>query len=81
MIQPMNKYAFLVFHKDYEAFLEKLRTLGVLHVKEQKNAREVDALRAILSERAHCVLTPPRSVLPRPIFLKMKRQDVPSSQR
>ena len=53
MIQPMNKYAFLVFHKDYEAFLEKLRTLGVLHVKEQKNAREVDDLRAILSERAH----------------------------
>lgn len=57
MIQPMNKYAFLVFHKDYEAFLEKLRTLGVLHVKEQKNAREVDDLRAILSERAHIVET------------------------
>ena len=57
MIQPMNKYAFLVFHKDYEAFLEKLRTLGVLHVKEQKNAREVDDLRAILSERAHITET------------------------
>ena len=57
MIQPMNKYAFLVFHKDYEAFLEKLRTLGVLHVKEQKNAREVDALRVILSERAHITET------------------------
>ena len=57
MIQPMNKYAFLVFHKDYEAFLEKLRMLGVLHVKEQKNAREVDALRAILSERAHITET------------------------
>jgi putative v-type ATPase subunit I len=57
MIQPMNKYAFLVFHKDYEAFLEKLRTLGVLHVKEQKNAREVDALRAIISERAHITET------------------------
>ena len=57
MIQPMNKYAFLVFHKDYEAFLEQLRTLGVLHVKEQKNAREVDALRAILSERAHITET------------------------
>ena len=53
----MNKYAFLVFHKDYEAFLERLRTLGVLHVKEQKNAREVDALRAILSERAHITET------------------------
>ena len=53
----MNKYAFLVFHKDYEAFLEKLRTLGVLHVKEQKNAREVDDLRAILSERAHITET------------------------
>ena len=42
MIRSMNKYAFLVFHSDYEGFLHKLRSLGVLHVNEQKDSREVE---------------------------------------
>jgi len=33
MIVPMKKYAFLVHHSDYVAFLEGLRELGVLHVQ------------------------------------------------
>lgn len=33
MIAKMKKYSFLIFHKEYEAFLEKLRELGVLHVE------------------------------------------------
>ena len=53
MIRSMNKYAFLVFHSDYEGFLHKLRSLGVLHVNEQKDSREVEELRGILSERTH----------------------------
>lgn len=53
MIRSMNKYAFLVFHSDYEGFLHKLRSLGVLHVNEQKDSREVEELRSILSERTH----------------------------
>ena len=53
MIRSMNKYAFLVFHSDYEGFLHKLRSLGVLHVNEQKDSREVEELRSILSERSH----------------------------
>ncbi len=32
MIVPMKKYAFLVHHSDYEAFLEGVREVGVLHV-------------------------------------------------
>ncbi|MDO4190993.1 MAG: V-type ATPase 116kDa subunit family protein [Bacteroidales bacterium] len=31
----MNKYTFLVFHKQYTDFLEKLRNVGVLHVSER----------------------------------------------
>jgi V/A-type H+-transporting ATPase subunit I len=30
----MKKYAFMVYHKEYEAFLCKLRDLGVVHVKD-----------------------------------------------
>lgn len=33
MIIPMRKYAFIVHPQDYDAFLEELRALGVLHVK------------------------------------------------
>ncbi len=32
MIVPMKKYAFLVYHADYQSFLEELRSLGVLDV-------------------------------------------------
>lgn len=32
MITKMTKYDFLVFHAQYNAFLEKLRNVGVLHV-------------------------------------------------
>jgi V/A-type H+-transporting ATPase subunit I len=32
----MNKYAFPVYHKEYDAFLERLRSTGVVHVKQTK---------------------------------------------
>ena len=35
MITQMKKYTFLVFHKEYDAFLEQLRELGVVHVSEK----------------------------------------------
>ena len=53
MIQSMNKYAFLIFHREYETFLEELRSLGVVHVQEQKNTKEVEELQSIISEGAH----------------------------
>ncbi len=35
MIVPMKKYTFLVYHKEYRDFLEKLQELGILHVNEK----------------------------------------------
>ena len=55
MIQPMNKYAFLVFHGDYEGFLLRLRELGVVHVREQVSTKEVEELQALQAERMHLV--------------------------
>ena len=40
MITPMMKYSFLIYHKEYIAFLEKLQELGVLHIIEKK--KEID---------------------------------------
>lgn len=37
MIVPMKKYAFLVYHADYEAFLQKIREIGVVQVVESGN--------------------------------------------
>ena len=36
MIVPMFKYHFLVYHKEYRDFLEKLQQVGVLHVVEKE---------------------------------------------
>ena len=44
MIVPMHKYSFLVFHKKYHSFLEKLQQLGVLHVVK-KNADISDEIK------------------------------------
>ena len=37
MIIPMQKYSFLVFHKEYDDFLKELQQIGVLHVIEKEN--------------------------------------------
>ncbi len=42
MITPMRKYAFLVHYADYNAFLEDLRDLGVLHVKPRLDVNIAD---------------------------------------
>jgi len=44
MIVAMQKYSFLVYHKDYPDFLEQLRDLGVVHVV-QKQADVSEAVR------------------------------------
>ncbi len=36
MIVPMNKYSFLIFHAQYDDFLNKIQEIGVLHVIEKK---------------------------------------------
>ena len=40
MITPMMKYSFLIYHKEYITFLEKLQELGVLHIIQKK--KEID---------------------------------------
>ena len=35
MISQMKKYTFLVFHRDYEPFLQQLRDLGVVHITQK----------------------------------------------
>lgn len=42
MIAKMEKLTFLVYHKEYESFLEDIRQLGVIHVVE-KQCGEPDA--------------------------------------
>ena len=53
MIGKMTKYTFLVFHKEYDSFLEKLREQGVLHVKERANGEATDnsQLQSLLNEK------------------------------
>ncbi len=42
MIVPMKKYAFLVYHKEYNKFLEGIRDLGVVHVIEKQSGEIED---------------------------------------
>ena len=56
MIAKMNKYSFLIYHKEYETFLEKLRELGVVHVEiRQTGEMENENLQSLLQK--HTFLT------------------------
>ena len=51
MITQMKKYTFLVFHREYEAFLEQLREAGVVHVTEKAaGMAEDEHLQQLLTE-------------------------------
>ena len=53
MITDMKKYTFLVFHRDYEAFLTQLREAGVVHVTQRAAGLAEDAdLQALIARRA-----------------------------
>lgn len=51
MIVKMSKYAFMVYHREYDAFLTTLRELGVVHVKETNSVLDNAELQALLTER------------------------------
>ena len=51
MIVKMSKYAFMVYHREYDAFLTTLRELGVVHVKETNSVLDNAELQALLAER------------------------------
>lgn len=42
MIQKMQKISFLIFHKEYEDFLKRLREIGVVHVIEKQQGVSAD---------------------------------------
>ena len=50
MIVKMSKYAFMVYHREYDAFLTTLRELGVVHVKETNSVLDNAELQALLAE-------------------------------
>ena len=52
MITQMKKYTFLVFHRDYEAFLTQLRDLGVVHITEKAAGMADDEHLQILLQKA-----------------------------
>ena len=63
MITQMKKYTFLVFHKEYDAFLETLREAGVMHIREkaggmaddpelQEALQKADGLRRLIKQGA-----------------------------
>ncbi|MDY5858293.1 MAG: V-type ATPase 116kDa subunit family protein [Porphyromonas sp.] len=51
MIKKMNKYAFLIYHQEYDAFLLYLQSLGVVHVDQHSKAVEEGVLRAHTEDR------------------------------
>ena len=40
MIVPMKKYSFMVYHKEYQEFLKKIRELGAVHIIEKEGTVE-----------------------------------------
>jgi V/A-type H+-transporting ATPase subunit I len=56
MIVKMQKYSFLVFHTDYEAFLEEIRRLGVVHI-ETKAAEPAEDMQEMMRALADVTQT------------------------
>lgn len=51
MIVKMSKYAFMVYYKEYDAFLKSLRDQGVVHVKETSSIADNELLRSLVALR------------------------------
>jgi V/A-type H+-transporting ATPase subunit I len=51
MITRMKKLTFLIYHKEYEPFLEQLRELGVVHVVERQGGEPDETLQALMQKR------------------------------
>ncbi|MDR1455704.1 MAG: V-type ATP synthase subunit I [Tannerella sp.] len=51
MIVKMSKYAFVVYHREYEPFLKQLREIGAVHVQERKPVGDVAESQQLLAER------------------------------
>lgn len=55
MISKMNKLTMLVYHKEYEGFLVKLRDAGVVHITEKNSgALDTPELQSLFAQRSRC---------------------------
>ncbi len=55
MISKMYKLTMLVYHKEYEAFLEKLRDIGVVHIAEKGHGTaDSPELQSLLALQGRC---------------------------
>ncbi|MDR0961948.1 MAG: ATPase V [Mediterranea sp.] len=52
MITKMKKLSFLVYHREYEQFLEQIRELGVVHIVEKQQGEPDESLQDMLQKRA-----------------------------
>lgn len=86
MITHMKKYTFLVFHCEYEAFLEQLREAGVVHVTEkaagmaedehlQQLLTETDKTRKLIAQGAPDQLLQEKAALEQRIAATKKEAD------
>ena len=55
MIHKMSKYSFLIYHKEYEDFLLRLRQAGVVHIAQHTDPRSEAELAQLLEERTALV--------------------------
>lgn len=51
MIVPMSKYSFLIYRKEHEAFLERLKSLGVVHIRQNRNTDEIENIKSLLGKK------------------------------
>lgn len=59
MIVPMKKYSFLIYHREYEQFLQQIQELGVVHVIEKESGdienEEINAQYARIKEITNAI--------------------------
>jgi len=53
MITKMKKLTFLIYHKDYESFLDEIRELGVIHIQKRQAGAMNDSLEECLRQHNH----------------------------
>ena len=53
MITPMTKLTMLIYHRDYNKFLNDLRDHGVVHVHTKKQTLQDENMKAKMSEVKH----------------------------
>ena len=53
MITKMKKLTFLVYHKEYELFLQKIRELGVVHIVEKQLGEMDDDLQQFMLQNMY----------------------------